>query len=74
MAPQSIGNDAEAGKPAANVGGTGPSLSATVHQNQGMIEREANPNKLNRLTPEERQALRRQIREARREIYLQRTQ
>lgn len=51
-----------------------PSISHTVQQNQGNIERDLNQNKLNRLTPEERQALRRQIREARREIYLQRTQ
>lgn len=48
-------------------------LSNAVQQNQGAIEREVNP-RFNRLTPEERQALRRQIKEARREIYLQRQQ
>ncbi|WMW78939.1 hypothetical protein RF679_09705 [Undibacterium cyanobacteriorum] len=50
------------------------SLSSTVQQSQGNIERDFKPNKLNRLTPEERMALRKQIREARREIYLQRNQ
>lgn len=50
------------------------SLSSTVQQSQGNIERDFRPNKLNRLTPEERMALRKQIREARREIYLQRNQ
>lgn len=48
-------------------------LSSSVQQNQGTIERERHPG-FNRLTPEERQALRRQIKEARREIYLQRQQ
>lgn len=48
-------------------------LSSAVQQNQGSIERDRNVG-FNRLTPEERQALRRQIKEARREIYLQRQQ
>lgn len=48
-------------------------LASAVQQNQGSIERESNV-RFNRLTPEERQALRRQIKEARREIYLQRQQ
>ncbi|MBC3879922.1 hypothetical protein H8K35_06710 [Undibacterium sp. LX40W] len=48
-------------------------LSSAVQQNQGQLEREPNV-RFNRLTPEERQALRRQIKEARREIYLQRQQ
>lgn len=50
------------------------SLSSTVQQSQGNIERDFKPSKMNRLTPEERMALRKQIREARREIYLQRNQ
>ena len=48
-------------------------LASAVQQNQGSIERESSV-RFNRLTPEERQALRRQIKEARREIYLQRQQ